>query len=130
MGDPRVTPTEMLGSLRQRGILVVPSGDGRLRYRPQEALSENERLDLARHRDAILAVFDADPIGWRTAVMATQVRRGHALPLLLARPGIRFPLGSCCSCGDPLGPEDRYRCDPCVAAVTTVLKTAAWSWRA
>lgn len=125
-----MTLAELLRSLSRRGIVLVPSGDGRLRYRPQEALSEVERVDLVCHRDAILAHFEADPIGWRTAVMATQVRRGHALPLLLARPGIRFPLGSCCSCGDPLGPEDRYRCGPCVAAVTTVLETAAWSWRA
>ena len=29
---------------------------------------------LARHRDAILAMFDADPVGWRTAVMAALYR--------------------------------------------------------
>jgi Protein of unknown function (DUF3987) len=88
-----------------------------------------ERAALARHRDAILALFDADPIGWRTAVMAAQVPRSGAIPLLLARPGIRFPLGSCCSCGDPLGPDDRYRCGPCVAAATAVLERSEWSTR-
>jgi hypothetical protein len=115
-----MTPGEMLGSLRQRGILVVPSGDGRLRYRPRNALSGAERAVLARHRDAILALLDADPIGWRTAVMAAKVPRTGAIPLLLARPGIRFPPGSCCSCGDPR-PADGYRCAPCAAATVHAL---------
>jgi len=117
-----MTPAELLGSLRRRGILVVPAGDGQLRYRPREALSEAERAVLARHRDAIVALFDADPVGWRAAVMAAQVPRSGAIPLLLARPGIRVPSGSCCSCGDLLGADDRYRCSPCVAAVVAVLE--------
>ena len=58
-----MTPAEMVGSLRRRGILLVPAGDGRLRYRPRESLSETERAVLARHHDAILALLDADPIG-------------------------------------------------------------------
>ncbi len=115
-----MTPGELLGSLRQRGIQLVPAGDGRLRYRPREALSEAERAVLARHCDAILALFAADPIGWRAVVMAAQVPRTGAIPLLLARPGIRFPPGSCCSCGDPR-PADRYRCAPCAAAAVRAL---------
>jgi hypothetical protein len=118
-----MTPTEILGSLHRRGIDLVPADDGRLRYRPREALSEAERTVLTHHRDAILALFDADPIGWRAAVMAAQVRRTVALPLLLARPGIKFRPGSCCSCGDPLNRDERYRCRLCVAA--TVLALAA-----
>jgi hypothetical protein len=116
-----VTPTEVLGALRQRGIVVVPSGDGRLRYRPREALSAGDRAVLVRHREAILALFDADPIGWRTVVMAAQVPRTGLIPLFLARPGIRFPPGSCCSCGDPLSHGTRYRCGPCVAATVALL---------
>lgn len=120
-----MTPVEMVGSLYRRGILVVPVGEGGLRYRPREALSEAERADLARHREAIRAAFDADPVGWRAAVMATQVTGTGAIPLLLARPGTRFPLGTCCSCGDQLGPDDRYRCRPCVDAVVAVLGARA-----
>jgi hypothetical protein len=116
-----VTPTEVLGALRQRGILVVPSGDGRLHYRPREALSEADRAVLVRHRDAILAVLDADPVGWRATVMAAQVPRAGAMPLLLARPGIRIARGTCLSCGDPLTSDDRYRCGPCVAATVAFL---------
>ena len=115
-----MTPAEMVGSLQRRGILLVPSGDGRLRCRPFAALSDEERAVLARHRDAILALFDADPIGWRAAVMAMQVPRTGTIPLLLARPGVRFPARSCCSCGDPR-PTDRYRCVPCAAAAVHAL---------
>lgn len=110
-----MTPAEIVGSLHRRGILVVPTGDGRLRYHPREALSGTERAALARHREAILALFDADPVGWRAGVMAAQVPRTGAIPLLIARPGVRFRAGSCCSCGDPR-PVDRYRCAPCAAA--------------
>jgi hypothetical protein len=116
-----VSPTEVLGALRQRGILVVPSGDGRLHYRPREALSEADRAVLVRHREAILALFDADPIGWRTAVMTAQVQWAGAIPLFAARPGIRSGRGRCLSCGDPLAPADRYRCGPCVAATVALL---------
>ena len=115
-----MTPAEMVGSLQRRGIDLVPDADGRLRYRPREALSEAERAVLAHHRDAILALFDADPIGWRAAVMAAQVTTQGAIALLLARPGIRFPPGSCCSCGDAR-PADRYRCAPCAAATVHAL---------
>jgi hypothetical protein len=117
-----MTPAEVVRSLYRRGILLVPAGDGGLRYRPRDALSGAERYDLSRHRSAIRAFLDADPVGWRAAVMATQVPRIGAIPMLLARPGIRFPPESCRSCGDPLAAADRYRCRPCVAAVVAVLE--------
>lgn len=117
-----MTPAEMVGSLYRRGILLVPAGDGGLRYRPRDALSGAERYDLARHRSAIRAFLDADPVGWRAAVMATQVPRTGAIPLLLARPGIRFPPKSCRSCGDNLADSDQYRCGSCVSAVVAVLE--------
>jgi hypothetical protein len=114
-----MSPAEIIGSLRRRGIVLAPAGDGRLRYRPREALTASERAELARHRDAIAASFNADPIGWRAAVMATQVPQTGAISLLLARPGIAFPPGSCCSCGDPRSP-DQYRCLPCATAAVNV----------
>ena len=117
-----MTPAELLGSLRRRGVLLAPGQDGRLRYRPRAALTEAERAFLARNLGAIVALLDAHPAGWRAAVMATQVPRAGAVPLLLARPGVRFPLGTCCSCGDRLGPGDRYRCRPCVDSAVVVLE--------
>jgi len=115
-----MTPAEIIGSLRRRGVVLAPASDGRLRYRPRDALTATEREELARHRDAIAALFNANPIGWRAAVIVTQVPQTGAIPLLLARPGIAFPPGSCCSCGDPR-PFDAYRCAPCVAAAITAL---------
>ena len=110
-----MTAAEIIVALRRRGVLLAPAGDGRLRYRPRDALTATERDDLVRHHEAIAALFNADPVGWRVAVMASQVPQTGAIPLLLARPGIGFPLGSCWSCGNPR-PSDRYRCAPCVAA--------------
>ena len=124
-----MSPAELVGSLRRRGVVLVPSGDGQLRYRPQAALSQAECSVLAVQREAILDCLASDPVGWRAAVMATQIRSGHALPLLLARPGIRFPLGMCCSCGDQLAESDRYRCASCTAATLAALKASRWSWR-
>jgi len=122
-----LSPAEFVGSLQRRGVILVPSGDGQLRYRPQTAVSPAELTTLSNLRDEILDYLLSDPTGWRAAVMATQIRSGHALPLLLARPGIRFPLGTCCSCGDPLTTRDRYRCGPCTNAVVLALQQAAWS---
>jgi hypothetical protein len=116
-----MTPAEIVGSLRRRGIVVAPSGDGRLRYRPRRALSEVDREVLTRHRDAILALLDADPVGWRAAVMAGQVRQNAAIPLLLARPDAPKRPGRCYSCGGQLSRGERYRCRLCVAATVRVL---------
>jgi hypothetical protein len=114
---------EVLASLHRRGVILVPTPDGRLAYRPRDALSAAERAEISHHREALLGLL-ADPVGWRVAVMAAQVPQSGPLPLLLARPGIRFPLGTCYSCGGPLGPVGRYGCGPCIEAVVTVLGQA------
>lgn len=118
-----MTPLEVLTALHRRGIIVAPSGDGRLRYRPSDALSAEERAELGRHREALLGLLE-DAVGWRVAVMAEQMPTSGPIPLLIARPGVHFPLSGCCSCGDPLGTGQRYRCGPCVEAVVTVLERA------
>ena len=117
-----MSPAALLGSLRRRGVLLAPAGDGRLRYHPREALSKADREHLARNRAAILALFEADPVGWRAVVMAAQVHPKVVLPIFLARPGVRFAPGSCCSCGDPLAQDGNYRCGPCVAATVRALE--------
>ena len=117
-----MSPVALLGSLRRRGVLLAPAGDGRLRYHPRKALSEADREFLARNRAAILALFEADPIGWRAAIMAAQLHQATVLPVFLGRPGVRFAPGSCCSCGDPLDRDERYRCRPCVVATVRVLE--------
>jgi hypothetical protein len=48
---------------------------------------------------------------------------------LAARPIGQWVVGQCHSCGDPLGPADRYRCDFCVRAAWRALREArrgAW----
>ncbi len=118
-----MTPAEVLGRLRRRGIVVVPAGDGQLRYSPKDLPSSAELAELERCRDAILELLERDPVGWRASVMVRQMTRAGATSLLLARPGIRFPTGTCCSCGDPLSQGDRYRCRPCVEAAVAALET-------
>jgi len=116
-----MSAAQLVEQLRRRGILVVPSGDGRLRYRPRNALCEAERAAIARHRQAILTLLESDPVGWRTGVMADQAAATSACPLFLARPGIRVRPGSWFSCGARLAPAEAYRCSPCVAAAIRVL---------
>lgn len=116
-----MTAAELLASLNSRGVLIVPGRDGSLHYRPRDALSTVERADLAHHRDAIVALLDENPVGWRSAVMRAQIMHGRAIPMLLARPATRFGRELCCSCGDRLGEHDRYRCPPCVEAAVQAL---------
>jgi hypothetical protein len=125
-----MTPAELVESLRERGVVLVPAQDGRLRYHPKAAVPETERIVLARHRDQIIAMLAADPVGWRAAVMVRQALRTASMPFLLARPGLRFTPESCASCGDPR-PVDRYRCAPCEdAAVRALAGVAAAAERA
>jgi hypothetical protein len=119
-----VTAAEIVGSLQRRGIALVPLTDGRLSYRPKNVLSRAEIDDIYRERDAIVRLLNADPVGWRVVVMATQVPAVGAIPLLLARPGIWSDAGTCVSCGDPLDSGGRLRCAPCVAAAIAALATA------
>jgi hypothetical protein len=69
-----MTPAELVRSLHRRGVVLMPSSDGQLRYRPLTALSPADRAILASQRAVILAYLESDPVGWRTAVMASQIR--------------------------------------------------------
>jgi hypothetical protein len=116
-----MTAVELLIAFQRRGLTVVPGDDGELHYRPRNAISDSERAELARHRDAILALFEAHPVGWRTAAMLAQLPRTGGIPLLLARPVTGPSPGSCCSCGDRLCDDERYRCRSCVQAAVEAL---------
>lgn len=79
-------------------------------------------LDLAR-RFLIEDRPALDPaVAWRIAAMRPQVHAEGSIPLFLARPDARRPPGTCCSCGESLAPDERYRCGPCVAAAVAVLE--------
>ncbi len=79
---------------------------------------------LAAKPQVMRALAEEQEVAWRIDAMRPQVPSTGGIPLLLARPGVRPRVGSCCSCGDPLGDEDRYRCVSCVAAAIAVLGVA------
>jgi hypothetical protein len=79
---------------------------------------------IAQKSSVMVALAAEREVAWRISVMQPQVPVTGAIPFLLARPGVRFPLGTCGSCGDPLGPDDRYRCTHCADAAVAVLEAA------
>jgi hypothetical protein len=76
--------------------------------------------ELAAHKHEALRFLSE--IEWRAAVMRKQVpHRPRAIPLLVARPEVRYRVGHCYSCGVRLADADRQSCDACVRAAWTVL---------
>lgn len=101
-------------------LAAVQAAGGRLRL-----VGDRLRVEAPRPLDAELLGSlraHAPEIRWRAVVMGGQVTPRGPLPLLLARPEAPRPVGTCCSCGDPLPADARYRCAPCVAAVLAVLE--------
>jgi hypothetical protein len=111
----------LLCQARFAGLRVTANGDMLVVEGPRR-LEAVARALLAEKPRVLRALADEQEIGWRISAMRPQVTKTGAIPLLLARPGIRFPLGSCCSCGDPLAADERYRCRPCVAAAVAVVE--------
>lgn len=67
-----------------------------------------------------LAVADPE-VAWRLDAMRRQVPSTGSIPFLVART-IQTALGTCLSCGDPLGFGQPYRCRPCVDAAILALR--------
>jgi hypothetical protein len=111
----------LLRQAREAGLRVGTDGD-RLFVEGPRRLEPMARALLAAKPRVVQALAAEDEVGWRIAVMRPQVPVKGAIPLLLARPGVRFRRGTCCSCGDPLGRDDRYRCRPCAEAAVAVLR--------
>ena len=112
----------LLAEARQAGLLVTVSGDKLVVQGPRRLESFARRL-LAEKRALIEALSAEQEVTWRIDAMRPQVTKGGAIPLLLARPIGAWELGTCCSCGEPLAPDERYRCRPCVTAAVAVLAT-------
>jgi hypothetical protein len=113
----------LLSEARFAGLRVTATGDQLVVQGPRR-LEPMARLLLAEKPQVMRALADEQKVGWRIDAMRPQVTTTGAIPLLLARPGAPWEPGQCCSCGDPLGPDERYRCAPCVTAAIAVLEIA------
>ena len=113
----------LLREARRAGLSVTTDGSRVLVRGPRRLEPVAQRL-LAAKPAVLRVLLDEDEIAWRIEAMRRQVPADGPVPLLIARTDVPRPIGSCCSCGDALGPGDRYRCGPCVAAVVVALGTA------
>ena len=113
----------LLREARQAGLAVAQDGD-RLVVRGPRRL-EPEALQLLAHKAQVLRALriERSEVAWRVEAMRAMTPDQGPIPLLLARPDAVRGSGRCCSCGDPLRPDDRYRCRPCVEAAVRVLAT-------
>lgn len=111
----------LLRQAREAGLRVGADGD-RLVVEGPRRLEPIARTLLAEKPRILRALADEQAIAWRIEAMRPQVTVRGAIPLLLARPGAPRELGHCCSCGDRLRSDDRYRCASCAAASVAVLE--------
>lgn len=116
---------DLLAELERRGVWILVDGD-RIRYRPQSAVSDALRAAIAEHQHALVARLTGDgaEVRWRADAMRAQLPTTGPIPVLAARPVTDWVPRKCSSCGDPLGPTSRYRCDLCVRAALKVLREA------
>ena len=120
--------TALLADLAQAGITLTAEGD-KLRYQaPAGALTEERRQAILRHRAELLALLTLQSeaeINWRYQVMREQLAqwKGSGIPFLVARRDRPIQDGCCQSCGDQLPVSHKWRCPPCVTAVTLAATT-------
>ncbi|MGO9179405.1 MAG: hypothetical protein ACLQBX_02160 [Candidatus Limnocylindrales bacterium] len=111
----------LLLQARLAGLRVSASG-GTLVVKGPRRLEPMARTLLAQKPRILQALAGEQEVAWRIDAMRPQVPAAGAIPLLLARSDAVRGSGKCCSCGDPLHPDERYRCGPCVAATVAVLE--------
>jgi hypothetical protein len=112
----------LLSEARFAGLRVTASGDQLVVQGPRR-LEPMARLLLAEKQTILRALAEEHQVAWRIDTMRPQVPGTGAIPLLLARPDATRGRGLCCSCGESLGPDDRYRCRACVIAAVAVLQS-------
>jgi hypothetical protein len=112
----------LLREARHAG-LRVEARDGQLVVSGPRRLEAVVRR-LIEAKPSILDAIESD-VAWRVEVMRTQMTTQGQVPLLIARPGHGIEPGTCCSCGDDLADDERYRCRLCVTAAVTVLAEAS-----
>jgi hypothetical protein len=113
----------LLREARLAGLQVTARGDRLVVQGPHRLKAVASRLLAAKVTVLEALAVEQEAVAWRIKAMRPQVTRSGAIPLLLARPVGAWGPGTCCSCGEPLAPDERYRCRPCVAAAVVVLET-------
>jgi hypothetical protein len=112
----------LLREARLAGLQVTARGDRLVVQGPHRLKAVARRLLAAKATVLEALAVEQEAVTWRIDAMRPQVTVTGAIPLLIARPGAIGLRGGCCSCGDPLAPDDRYRCRPCVEAAAVVLE--------
>jgi hypothetical protein len=107
-GGPRIGPA---GPLRQQGSP----------HTPETARPACDKRDQSDRRSADAAPDDPE-VAWRAEAMRPQVPAMGPIPTLYARHLPPVPDGCCLSCGEPLPPGNRNRCEPCVQAAWLILR--------
>ncbi len=113
--------TAVLAEARAGGLEIQAEADG-LVIRGPRTLDHLAR-QLLNQKPQVLALLEAEDaeVAWRIRAMRPQVRPRGPVPVLAARPVASF-VGCCTSCGDPIAPPRRYRCEPCIRATWAVVR--------
>jgi hypothetical protein len=110
----RTSPPHPLGSKN------TPSGAGDKGDKPYKPLPVAIPFSGAGDLATIAAIADPD-VAWRLEAMRRRVPGVGPIPFLVAR-CTSSVAGACLSCGDPLAPDQPYRCRPCVEAAILALQ--------
>ena len=110
----------VLREARLAGLTVTTDGSQVMVHGPRVLEPVAKRLLAEKPRVLAVLLYERE-VTWRTDAMRRQVPADGLIPLFMARVDVPRPIGSCCSCGDALRPDDRYRCSPCAAAAVAAL---------
>ena len=118
----RLSPVALLEEARTAGLSVRVNGE-RLVVRGTRDL-EDLAIQLLERKAEVLAALASDAeraIAARIEALRPLVPLSGPIPFLVVRRSEPRP-GQCLSCGEPIGPDDYFRCGVCVEAIRRVLR--------
>lgn len=130
-----MTATELLQDCARRDIRLQADGPDLIVNAPRRVLTNEVLAALKARKLELLALLAPPPppplspeARWRADAMLLQ-RGDGALPVLVARLGLRCAPGSCFSCGDELAAPPAtgrlYRCEDCRQAAEWVCRAGS-----